>query len=461
MENNNSVPTVKRNPRVFFFDFLYENHLFADGELVLLFENDTNSKKKKRNEYKYIVHKVVWTASSAYFKAQMIRWESDQKIMYYTVNSAEKEAFDALVRFFYYGDIENASDPVFVINVMNLADRLGCFDAMDLAANYLSLIPVQNISFQAIMHFFESSPVVLANKQCHETMVIALLEIIGCLDTILFQNDQNIIRLEMFLRLPFNAVLSFFNTSAIGAMNEDTVLGLAIHWCNDSNNRPSDPERLTELANCIRVSNLSLTMLMTGVPYAPWIIITSKQKLAILQYHFHKENISDTKSFCEEYDLPLCWFHEREYLCHNIDDAGVLFNFQFLITTEQFNTWINSNEQTLTVHSSTSVYHKFIVFESTLMIDRTGTVTGIITCHWFLSKNTIVPVNVSVKLDVIVGNNRDKCFEVVQYCSERTKMKWVPGLGIELSIDTLKEYLCIYHDDDKFSIIVSVLNVKF
>jgi len=162
--NNNIAIALKRNPRVFFFDFLYENNLFSDGELVLSFENDTNSKKKKRNEYKYIVHKVVWTASSAYFKAQMIRWESDQKIMYYTVNSAEKEAFDALVKFFYYGDIENASDPVFVINVMNLADRLGCFDAMDLAANYISLIPVQNVSFQAIMQFFDSSPVVLTRQ---------------------------------------------------------------------------------------------------------------------------------------------------------------------------------------------------------------------------------------------------------------------------------------------------------
>ena len=348
--------------------------------------------------------------------------------MSFTLDSDdEKEPFEALVRFFYYGAFDE-KPPIFLLRVLSLAERIQCSSAIPVVCTMLEEEEKQqNFELEDVLYFFGLSESIRTMHPLETLFQNVLCTMLSNLENIFTPEKE--VTLNLLMSLPLNAIVSLFRRGNEGnpmIQNEDVVLVLLNRWVVDGSGHMYSTTQLQDLKKCVYFNHLSFPIINSVLSAVSFLDLNEQTRQALLVYKSQKKELfysddpfadydsdcvdSDCDStsycsfFCKEFGIidDLDWTIKR--ICNNVVDFS---SFTFPVVSKR--TLRESFENSQAIMLSSLRMH---VFAYTLIcnvcIKNTGCIVTSIKGGVQLSKKQYIKVYAKVEVSFTIGNMETK-----------------------------------------------------
>ena len=238
----------------------------------------------------------------------------------------EAEAFEEVVRFFYFGNLrcDDTTSVSFLLKLLHVADRLlaaQCCGVVRHTIKAQSNGAPRAVSREDVLNFFGFAT--SESKKCLESfftdaMVVELGALKTMFDTYPLEDDRK----AFFLALPLCAVISLLALESLNITCENVVLLLAVLWVSSSGQN-STVDDLNELRESIFMASLDVSIINEVISRVYWLRISDIEKERLVASSFVLSRFPSTSinfgndcvdnAEAIENDTPVSWFNTRQY----------------------------------------------------------------------------------------------------------------------------------------------------
>ena len=270
------------------------------------------------------VHKTVLAGSSLYFRTALEpKWTNTNLVV--TVSPAEYQPFKEMLRFFYFGDIEQAESKSvgFLIQMLAVTDRFLATLAGDEIMKLL-LDSAGRITRDDLVVFYNQTADVFDDIKLKTMFIGALSTELGNVDRLYLTNSCEQ-RRNFFNSLPLRAIVEFFSQDVLFVPAENMVLKLILYWIGK---KQLKLQELSELRPVIRVGSLSFSVINEVVFEIPFLNLDFQCMQFLLNY---SHNVS---RFPNMHLIQMCIARNKMCRNHGLKSVNILwmmlfqFNFQ-------------------------------------------------------------------------------------------------------------------------------------
>lgn len=365
---------------------------------------------------RFLVHSQIWAGNSEYFATAFSSvWskKKDYNEISFTVDEDEVDAFEEIIRFFYFGKLrcDETTSVSYLLKLLHLADRLlanqCCTTIVDLIKAEVNG-DIRPVTREDILNFFGFA-ISDSKENLNSFFTEALVNELGALETIFDTDPIEDDRKRFFLGLPLCAIVSLLSLDSLNATCENIVLSVAIRWVSSSGENCTS-EDFTKLRQCIYMASLDLAVINEVISRVQWLKISPMDKEHLISScHVLAQFPPTGIDFDSEYtetnnEMPFQWFKTRVYAIPCVLDITM--------RDVQIDEAIIANLDLDSITDSTRTFQSQAVrtwrgfaFSCKIFICASGIMAGAVICT-FPSGNEEQPIHMRVKLHVTLGTKQ-------------------------------------------------------
>ena len=396
------------------------------------------------------MHKTVLAGSSLYFRTTFgPKWNSREISV--TVTQEEVDPFNVLIRFFYFGCINepNLLSVSFLLHMLRLSDRFLAEQATLAIKEAIQNCPVRIFRADIVLFYSENAEIFqdLALKSMFEGALVTELHI---LDSIFLAGSCKQ-RQSFFLNLPLRAIVNFFSQGSMLVSSENMILKLVLQWCAAN---PHEVDTLDVLRKCIRVGSLSFSVINEFLDKISWMNFDVNQKNMMLAYITNIQSNPtlsfDVPAFSNAHSIPNIWFSKRQYIvqdCIPFILKPVILPIDFL-----------EKKKTMTAFPVSNISWNGLSFTFGVSLDANGQIFGEAQVIFVIPNESKSPndskyLTVSVTYTVTIGNVQVGPFQ--QLTGHKVQWHAGNGTGNYMSIEELRNIFGLQEDGLKVSVVIN------
>ena len=284
-----------------------------------------------------------------------------------TVSPTEYEPFKEMLKFFYFGEIEQAESKTvgFLVQMLAVTDRFLATLACD-AIMKLLLDSTGRISKDDIVIFYNQNADVFDDIKLKTMFLGALSAELGNIDRMYLTNSCEE-RKKFFTSLSLRAIIEFFSQDVLFVSAENMVFKLILYWI--SANYQIKLQELFALRPVIRVGFLSFAVINEVVFITPFLDVDFHSVEFLLNYSHQISKFPDMQFnktvYTTQTNVPKSWFEKRQYLVNE--------TLPITLTNTQIPAIFQSGTK---FSPSTRIAWKGLIFTSEVMFFDTGKICG-------------------------------------------------------------------------------------